>query len=127
MQLPEREQMERLDEIESLYSAITGETVKCKTGCNFYGMQTILINYLNLQKPMATSTNYTWNKDYKGVTISDVRYAHNVNEQNLTDSHAEALIKLGYDHIIQKATKAKTSEGETEGETKTTTSTKKGK
>jgi hypothetical protein len=115
--------------ITALYSEITGEAVGTCMQCQYSDFMAVVNNYIReatrfLHPELMPDSNYTFAPQFANEQIADGRYSKVVTAETLTDKDAEALIKLGYGHVIVKkggkeeaaaedAGKSTTSEAET--------------
>jgi hypothetical protein len=94
-----------LTEISQLYAEITGEPVgKCRQ-CQYKDFLAVVTAYIReatrfLHPELMADSKYTFAPGFAGEVIADGRYSKTVTAENLTDQDAEALIKLGYGHVI---------------------------
>ena len=103
--LTDRRYAEGLSEIAQLYADITGEPVgKCRQ-CQYKDFLAVVTAYIReatrfLHPELMADSNYTFAPGFAGEVIADGRYTKTVTADNLTDQDAEALLKLGYGHVI---------------------------
>jgi hypothetical protein len=96
-----------LTEISQLYSEITGETVGTCRQCQYSDFMAVVTNYIAsatrfLHPETMSETTYTFAPGFEHEHIAHERYNKKVTVDNLTDTDAEALLKLGYGHVIVK-------------------------
>jgi hypothetical protein len=109
-----------LTEISALYAEITGDAVgKCRQ-CQYKDFLAVVTAYIReatrlLHPETVQDSKYTFAPGFQAEVIADGRYSKAVTAENLTDEDAEALIKLGYPHVIVlKPGQEAVAEGETE-------------
>jgi Spy/CpxP family protein refolding chaperone len=103
--LNDRRYDQGLQQISQLYAEITGEPVgKCRQ-CQYKDFLEVVTSYIReatrfLHPELMADSKYTFAPGFAGEVIADGRYNKTVTAENLTDQDAEALIKLGYGHVI---------------------------
>jgi hypothetical protein len=96
---------EGLGEISQLYADITGEPVgKCRQ-CQYLDYLAVVTAYIReatrfLHPELMSKSKFTFAPGFQNEAIADGRYSKVVTAENLTDEDAEALLKLGYGHVI---------------------------
>lgn len=94
-----------LTEISQLYADITGEPVgKCRQ-CQYLDYLAVVTAYIreatrSLHPETVKHSKYTFAAGFQDEVIADGRYTKVVTNENLDDADAEALITLGYGHVI---------------------------
>jgi hypothetical protein len=94
-----------LTEISLLYAAITGEAVGTCRQCQYKDFLAVVTAYIReatrfLHPELMADSKYTFAPGFAGEVIADGRYTKTVTAENITDEDAEALIKLGFGHVI---------------------------
>jgi uncharacterized protein (DUF1810 family) len=107
--LAARRYAEGLTEISQLYSQITGEVSGTCKQCQYSDYLAVVTNYVQaarrfLHPETMAETSYTFAPGYEHEHIAHERYNKKVTVDNLTDEDAEALLDLGYKHVIVKKT-----------------------
>jgi phosphatidylserine decarboxylase len=123
--LAARRYAEGMAEVSALYAEITGEPISSCRQCQYSNYLAVVTAYIReatrfLHPETMADSNYTFASQFANEQIADGRYSKVVTAETLTDKDAEALIKLGYGHVIVK--KGGKEEAAAEGESKSTTS-----
>lgn len=96
-----------LVELTALYSIISGEAAGTCRQCQVSDFLAVVTAYIReatrfLHPELMSESTYTFAPAYANEQIADGRYEKVVTAENLEDKDAEALIKLGYSHVIVK-------------------------
>lgn len=121
-----------LTEISQLYADITGEPVgKCRQ-CQYLDYLAVVTAYIReatrfLHPELMADSKYTFAPGFQNEVIADGRYSKVVKAENLDDKDAEALIKLGYGHVIVKKSSKEADATDADDTTEVSDSEKKAK
>jgi phosphatidylserine decarboxylase len=123
--LAARRYAEGMAEVSALYAEITGEPISSCRQCQYSNYLAVVTAYIReatrfLHPETMADSNYTFAPQFANEQIADGRYSKVVTAETLTDKDAEALIKLGYGHVIVK--KGAAAAGEPAGDDKAGTS-----
>ena len=105
--LAARRYAEGLAEVSALYAEITGEEISTCRQCQYSNYLAVVTAYIReatrfLYPELMSDSKYTFAPAYANEQIADGRYDKVVTAENLEDKDAEALIKMGYGHVIVK-------------------------
>ena len=105
--LAARRYAEGLADISALYAEITGEEIGTCRQCQYSNYLAVVTAYIReatrfLHPETVEDSKYTFAAGYANEQIADGRYDKLVTAENLEDKDAEALIKMGYGHVIVK-------------------------